>query len=350
MKRVILGLSAAAMIAGGQIVFGQGQGQGQGQGNAWGRDPFFDQSDTGEIIKVLPTPASIHSPRDTQPTFASPSDETSVFPASYGSSDLINHGGPQIPNAAFLAIYWNDKVAKSTATSTLNGFHYTTIQQQIAAFAQSFATGANWSNSATDDYTVIQQYGSSDAIANSLFNRSDVVDTRATTGMIKDSGIRSYLKTLFDTHKVIVDPDTVYGIYFPPGMKVSLQGTSCSQFCGYHSHFTYNGLQIRYAAFPYLDCSACKLSTLTVADMLTIVTSHEIREAVTDPQGNAWFDSSGYEADDKCAWHHLYQTTGGGFFVQPEYSNGGTVMASGFTASYPHGCVVPNQPVPHRPH
>jgi len=51
--------------------------------------------------------------------------------------------------------------------------------------------------------------------------------------------------------------------------------------------------------------------------------SHEIREAVTDPGdngSNAWCDRRGYEADDKCAWHHLYQLANG-YWVQPEYSN-----------------------------
>jgi len=124
-------------------------------------------------------------------------------------------------------------------------------------------------------------------------------------------------------------------------MKVTMSGgASCSTFCGYHGHFNYGGLDIRYAVFPYLDCNACKLSTMSVADMITIVTSHEIREAVTDPQLNAWYDASGYEADDKCAWHNLYQMNEGAFWVQPEYSNGGTVGG----VSYPGpGCVVPPQ-------
>jgi hypothetical protein len=77
--------------------------------------------------------------------------------------------------------------------------------------------------------------------------------------------------------------------------------------------------------------------------MLTIVSSHEIREAVSDPGDNgvnAWYDAAGYEADDKCAWHNLYQMTNGGFWVQPEYSNGGTVGST----TYPGpGCVVPNR-------
>ena len=335
MNRVMLGLSAAALIAGGQIVFGQGQGQ----GNPYGHDPFFDRADTGEIVHVLPTPASIHSPHDTQPTFASPSGDTAVFPASYGSGDLIDHGGPQIPNAAFMAIYWNASVANSNETS----LSYTTVRAQVSACVRNFADGANWDNSATDDYTIVQQYGSQNDISSTLYAWPDFVDTNQTTGMIKDSAIRSYLKSLFDAGKVVVDENTIYGVYFPPGMKVSLQGTSCSAFCGYHSTFTYLGQHIKYAAFPYLNCSACKLNALSVADMLTIVTSHEVREAVTDPQLNAWYDRTGYEADDKCAWHNLYQMAAGGFWVQPEYSNGGTVMRSGFTATYPHGCVVPNQ-------
>jgi hypothetical protein len=94
-------------------------------------------------------------------------------------------------------------------------------------------------------------------------------------------------------------------------------------------------VDIRYAVFPYLNCNACSLSGLSVADMMTIVASHEIREAVTDPQLNAWYDSSGYEADDKCAWHHLYQMADGGFWVQPEYSNGDGNIYPGA------GCVVP---------
>jgi hypothetical protein len=29
---------------------------------------------------------------------------------------------------------------------------------------------------------------------------------------------------------------------------------------------------------------------------------HETREAATDPDGTAWYDRQGAEADDKCAW------------------------------------------------
>src|SRR4026209_1559309 len=83
--------------------------QGQGQGN-----PFYDKSDTGETVKILPPPASLHSPGDTQPTDAPPRNGTAVFPASYGSGTLNDHGGLEIPNASYMPIYWNSSVANST--------------------------------------------------------------------------------------------------------------------------------------------------------------------------------------------------------------------------------------------
>src|SRR5439155_24977941 len=144
-------------------------------------------------------------------------------------------------------------------------------------------------------------------------------------------------------------PDNFYAIFFPPWMQVTMDGmASCSQFCGYHSYFLYGGQQIKYVVVPYLDCASCNFAGTSVADRLTTVMSHEIRETVTDADVlHGWWDSAtGYEADDKCNGVHVYQMFNGGFWVQPEWSNGGTVTASGFTATYPGpGCVVPSSRV-----
>jgi hypothetical protein len=110
-------------------------------------DPFHDRSDTGEILHVLPTPASIHSPHDTQPTEAPVANGTAVYPASYGSGNLTDHGGPEISNAAYRAIYWNSSVANSTATS----LGYSTISSQLTAFISYFGTDGNYSGAPTDD-------------------------------------------------------------------------------------------------------------------------------------------------------------------------------------------------------
>jgi hypothetical protein len=298
-KTLLTWFAGAGLVA----FVGVAHARAQHEGN-----PFIDHGDRGEVIHVLPAPAALHNPNADQPTDYDPIKGTQVFPASYGSGQLTDHGGPEIPSAGFRAIYWNSSVANSTASST-----HQTISTVIHNFTSAY--------SGSPDYTIIQQYGSRNAIANTLDDVGFAVYSQATQSRISDSGIQSYLKSLFSAGAA-VDPNTIYGVYFPSGMKVSLQGgSSCSSFCGYHSHFTYNGQLIKYAVFPYPDCRGCSLSGKTVADMLTIVTSHEIREAVTDSLGTAWYDSQGYEADDKCAWHNLYQMTNGGAWVQPEYSN-----------------------------
>jgi len=268
---------------------------------------------------------------------APPANETAVYPASYGSGSLVNHFGPVISDAGFWALYWNDKAASAKPSG--NGDP--TLLAQMDAFVRSFGgASALYSQASTDDFSIVQQYSQpGNAISYNVANYGYWVASEPTKSSVSDSGIRSFIAKQFQ-RGVSWNSNIIYGVYLPPGVKVTMSGSSCSTFCGYHSHFAYNGYDIRYAVFPYLDCNACKLSNLTVADMMTIVASHEIREAVTDPQLNAWYDNSGYEADDKCAWHNLYRTSGG-FWVQPEYSNGG--VAGGVSYAGP-GCVVPNQP------
>ena len=310
MKRIACLIGVTAALASAPFMLGQE------------KHPFYNHSDTGEIIHVLPPQAALRSPHDTAPTIAPSIGQSAVYPASYGAGNLFNHGGPQMTGAGvgFRAIYWNSTVANANQTS----LGYADIKTQIDAFVDSFANGQTFSSTAPksdDDYAVIQQYGTSKTpILSTLQRYGYFVDNQPTQNSITDSKIRQYLQGLFQSGQVQLYDNVVYGVYFPPGMKISSGGMSCSSFCGYHGAFSYRGFAVKYAVFPYLNCSGCSISGFSVADMLTIVTSHEIREAITDPQLNSWYDAAGYEADDKCVWHNLYQTTSG-FWVQPEYSN-----------------------------
>src|SRR5258705_12322365 len=73
-------------------------------GASQGKNPFVDRSDSGETVHVLPTPASVRSPRDTGPTIAPPGSAPAVYGASCGSGVLVNHGGTVNSNAGFLAL------------------------------------------------------------------------------------------------------------------------------------------------------------------------------------------------------------------------------------------------------
>ena len=58
------------------------------------------------------------------------------------------------------------------------------------------------------------------------------------------------------------------------------------------------------------------------------MTSHEANETITDALGNAWYDRTGYENGDKCAWNfgaptgNYNQTINGHhYYLQGEWSN-----------------------------
>ena len=188
-------------------------------------DPFIDHNEKGEVVHVLPSPALLHNPHFSGSTDAPVVNETSVFPASYGSGQLTDHGGPEIPNAAFRVIYWNGGVANSTATS----LGYSTISSQLTAFISYYGTDSNYSGSPTDDYSIIQQYGSKNPIASGLTALGYRIDTQANTARITDRSIQSYLASLFNSGLESASTSTIYGVYFPHGTRISLQGgSSCS--------------------------------------------------------------------------------------------------------------------------
>ena len=103
------------------------------------------------------------------------------------------------------------------------------------------------------------------------------------------------------------DGHTIY-LIFTEG-KVNLGGGFGSSYCAYHGHLTINGQDALYAAMPYDYAypGACTNGTAAPngdpgADAEVNTLAHEIEEAATDPDLNAWYDRRGYENADKCAW------------------------------------------------
>jgi hypothetical protein len=314
-KAVVFGAAVGLLLATAAFAGDYGQRDNGQSENVW-----RVRGDNGEIIHVLPDPASAeaweHRFGGAQNEIPQRVNGYGVFNASYGSvpGSLQDHGGAVVSNAAFQPLYWNSATAAA-------------FQGGISGFL------SNFSNS-DPGMKVITQYGKSgNAISASLTHTSDFVDNQSAPRKISDSQVQSYIAGLFNGGRIAVSTNTIYGVYLPQGTSSTAGSSgSCRNYCGYHSSFTYNGKTILYAVFPYLDCSGCTLSGKTTLDMMTIVTSHEIREAITDPVNAWWEASSGYEADDKCAWHNLYQQSGGAW-VQPEYSNA--------LGGWPRGCVTP---------
>jgi hypothetical protein len=103
------------------------------------------------------------------------------------------------------------------------------------------------------------------------------------------------------------DPNGVYFVL--TSADVNETSGFCTQYCGWHTHSTISGSDIKYAFIGNPDrCpSACEAQSTSPngnpgADGMASIISHELEESVTDPDLNAWFDRRGAENADKCAW------------------------------------------------
>ena len=110
-------------------------------------------------------------------------------------------------------------------------------------------------------------------------------------------------------HDLPADTGAVYLVL--TSSDVSETSGFCRTYCGFHTHATLNGLDIKYAFIGNVErCQAgCEIQPtgpnspatgVGGADGMSNVITHETEEAITDPDLNAWFDSSGNEDADKC--------------------------------------------------
>ena len=76
-----------------------------------------------------------------------------------------------------------------------------------------------------------------------------------------------------------------------------------------HTHGSLGGTDIKYSFVGNANrcLNACAAQTISPngnagVDGMVSVIAHELEEATTDPDLNAWYDGSGAENADKCAW------------------------------------------------
>ncbi|HMA18708.1 MAG TPA: hypothetical protein VKS03_09735 [Thermoanaerobaculia bacterium] len=228
-------------------------------------------------------------------------------PGGSGGQNIVYWGGPVIQSAKSVAIFWGPSWADGQGN--LNA----TASEMLGFFAQFGTTG---------EYKVITQYS---GIQQTNLTNTFWWDSSAPPTNVTDAALEAEVVKYFNQGGV-ADESTVYSVFLPPGSYSSYgSSTSCGgpnlRYCAYHSNFSYSGKDIKYASLPNPSCGGCQWTGFTVAQNLEHFACHETREAVTDPDGNAWFDRRGYEADDKCAWSPAPFIGTGGYGYQWEWSN-----------------------------
>jgi hypothetical protein len=223
-----------------------------------------------------------------------------------GGQNLVNHGGPVITSAQVVSIFWGTEWGTQT--------NLTQIASDTTAFFGNFGT--------TGEYNVITQYS---GIQKSSLSNTYWVDSVNPPTNVPDSAIQAEVVNYLTTKVLLPNASTIYEVFLPSTSYASYGSSdSCGgpnlKFCAYHSNFSYAGVDVKYASMPYPSCSGCHASGFLPAQDLQHFACHETREAVTDPDGTAWYDRRGNEADDKCAWSPA-PFIDAGFGYQWEWSN-----------------------------
>jgi hypothetical protein len=147
---------------------------------------------------------------------------------------------------------------------------------------------------------------------------NEIVDGGTSTSL-SDTDIRNIVDRNVGGNKL---PYNSNGVYFViTSSNVTASSGFCTQYCGWHTYGTVGAGKVRYSfvgnAHRCLNaCAAQSTSPNNNAgiDGAISVLTHELEEANTDPDINAWLDSRGYENADKCAWtfgHSQFQTSNG---------------------------------------
>ena len=122
-------------------------------------------------------------------------------------------------------------------------------------------------------------------------------------------------------------------------------------FCAWHSAGSCNGVPVQFAFFFHLDgdpgCDPQDTSGLHSQGLAALanVSGHEISETRTDPRLNAWYDSSGAENGDKCAWRFAtnlltFSSNGSQWKIQANWSNAAYTNNTGYpNSSGQKGCI-----------
>ncbi len=211
---------------------------------------------------------------------------------SYGSGNLVYHGGPVMAGTAYAyAIFWEP--TGSYVSPTYNSL--------ILRYFGDVGGSSLYHNNT-------QYHNGSGGYPSSAVLGGSWVDTAQYPpgGTLSDAQIQAEVTHAQNVNGWKSSLNNVFFVFTAKGENIC-DGNQCSftTFCAYHGYFGSNTL---YAAMPYTgtDLAACGVQHSPNndfdADSTINVTSHEQMEAATDPLLNAWYDRAGYEIGDKCAW------------------------------------------------
>jgi hypothetical protein len=223
-----------------------------------------------------------------EPPILGPHWARGIRPAAGGSNpDMTYHGGPILPSVTIKAIWWGSSWPNYT------GDEISGIDKWYTYVGTTGGNGGSAYDATVNEYTD----NSGHQVGTATTYQGHVVDGTAVPKHISTSAV------LGEVCKMV--PAPVANGYYPVYVDRPRGGAN---YCAYHSWSSCNGTPIEFGFFFKLDGDAGCDPQSTVGGQsqglqaIANVTGHELSETRSDPNGNAWYDSSGAENGDKCAW------------------------------------------------
>lgn len=262
------------------------------------------------MTSIAPDPQKMdgnnYSPRRIVP-LRQPVVEEAAAPGAAGPApQLTYNNGPLLANVRVFTIFWGAAWLTPDSQTLINNLN--TYFQFIVA---------------SPLIDQLQEYNVNNfQIGHGAFIGTATVSDSEPGNLVTDDQIQAMLQQQLQNNAALPqqDANTLYFVYLPSGTTVEFEQTdSCQVFCGYHHDI--NGA-IFYAVMPFPDCDGC-LQDGDVFSSLTVVSSHEMCEAITDPiagQGWYWFADQNNQGEigDICAGTTKQV---GPYTVQQEWSN-----------------------------
>jgi hypothetical protein len=254
------------------------------------------------------------------------------------------HGGPVMPGPHNVYFIWYGNWTGNNAT--------TILPELISGFGGSLYFNTNTT------------YGDANSnIANTATVAKQIFDNYSQGTALNDTLLGNVVGNPLASGALPVDSNGIYFVLTSPDVT---ETGFCTTFCGFHTSGTFGttDIKVAFVGNPATQCprgkpgatSTCSHQVLSPngnegADAMANVIAHELNEAVTDPQGDAWFHlNTAGENGDLCSFNFGPTFTalngaqanvvlsGRQYLIQQNWLNAnGGGCAMGFNAQAPAG-------------
>ena len=287
--------------------------------------PLIVRSSDGHAIHIFPT-VNAALPDDTGP--------------------LQYNGGPVMQaTVTTYAIFWVPAKLQTGGTTTLTA-HYETVQTNMLRDYAGHGIDNNntqyYQTTATGAKQYIQNKGGfgGSYVDTDPYPASGCHDSETPGNCITDAQLETELQKVMTLEGWTGGLNKIFEVFTSTGEGSCFDSSSSScaytDYCAYHSYISASS-PIIYSNEPYGNPSFCQVAGTPspngdpAADTAVTAATHELTEAITDPELDAWFTLGGSEIGDLCAYNYgantwdsakANQMWNGHFYeIQTMYSN-----------------------------